>query len=109
MSSSDTAKRPARIARALPATTRYSDARGPRHVLLEERRRVRAGPRRARERDRVLHDVIGGRHAADQVLQLEDPLRRQHAAELRLVVAGLLADDLLLLALARVVDVHLEH
>jgi thioredoxin 1 len=43
------------------------------------------------------------------VLELHDPLRRQHADELGTVIARLLTDDLLLLGLARIVDVDLEH
>jgi hypothetical protein len=53
--------------------------------------------------------VIRGGHATHQILELHDPLRRQHARQIGAVIAGLLADDLLLLALARIVDVDLEH
>ncbi len=72
-------------------------------------RSARSAAWRARGATAYLHHVIRGRHAAHQLLELEDPLRRQHAHELGPVIARLLADDLLLLGLARVVDVDLEH
>ena len=100
-SSTVAAKRPWRTARALAASTRYWLARGPAPqdtFLRTELGRARLlGPGLPHQLHRVAHHVVRHRHAAHQLLQGEDLLRREHLGQRGLRPRGGALDDLHLL------------